>query len=104
MDLDNTATLYIAATKYWPEGDHNTEVPLYYTSLLYIELKYIYSHLSNTIIKYLVLQVRKTGAERLGTWLALLYLTRQINDKNAPPLAARKTVDWRMWGIVCRTM
>ena len=29
MDLYNTATLYNAATKCWPEGDHNTEVPLY---------------------------------------------------------------------------
>ena len=29
MDLYNTATLYNAAIKCWPEGDHNTEVPLY---------------------------------------------------------------------------
>ena len=31
MDLYNTATLYNAAIKCWPEGDHNTEVPLYNT-------------------------------------------------------------------------
>ena len=29
MDLYNTATLYNAATKCWPKGDHSTEVPLY---------------------------------------------------------------------------